>query len=106
MMPYVMSGLCLALAPAHAGTQALTYVEQTLILDGERRTVRVPEGYQLELLGRMDAPRMLTFSANGDLFAGSKSGKVYRLPPPYTGQSCWCSWAIIRTAWRSGRARF
>src|ERR1035437_6164533 len=85
-MPYAMSGLllCLALAPAQAGTQALTYVEQTLTLDGERRTVRVPEGYLLELLSRMDAPRMLTFSANGDLFAGSKSGKGYRLPPPYT----------------------
>jgi glucose/arabinose dehydrogenase len=27
---------------------------------------------------------MLTFAANGDLYAGSKSGKVYRLQPPYT----------------------
>jgi glucose/arabinose dehydrogenase len=32
----------------------------------------------------MDAPRMLTFAANGDLFAGSRSGKVYRLTQPYT----------------------
>jgi len=36
------------------------------------------------LLSHLDAPRMLTFAANGDLFAGSKSGKVYRLAPPYT----------------------
>ena len=86
MMRCVMFGLLLsfAITPAHAGTAALTYQDQTLTLDGERRTVRVPTGYRLELLSRMDAPRMLTFAANGDLFAGSKSGKVYRLPPPYT----------------------
>jgi len=76
--------LCLACAPAQAGTDALAYEDQMLTLDGERRTVRVPKGYRLELLSRMDAPRMLTFAANGDLFAGSRSGTVYRLPPPYT----------------------
>jgi glucose/arabinose dehydrogenase len=76
--------LCLATAPARAGSAALAYEEQTLAVDGERRTVRVPKGYRLEFLARMDAPRMLTFAANGDLFAGSQSGKVYRLPPPYT----------------------
>jgi len=76
--------LCLALAPAHAGVAVLVYQEQTLTLDGERRTVRVPKGYRLELLSLLDAPRMISFAANGDLFAGSRSGKVYRLPPPYT----------------------
>lgn len=82
--PGLLLLLCLAWAPAQAGTATLAYEEQMLTLDGERRAVRVPKGYQLELLGRMDAPRMLTFAANGDLFVGSKSGKVYRLPPPYT----------------------
>ena len=67
-----------------AGTNKLSYEDQALILDGKRRAVSVPKGYRLELLARMDSPRMLTFSANGDLFAGSRSGKVYRLPPPYT----------------------
>jgi len=76
--------LCTATAPAQAGTATLAYEEQALTLEGERRTVRVPTGYRLELLSRLDAPRMLTFAANGDLFAGSRSGKVYRLPPPYT----------------------
>jgi hypothetical protein len=75
---------CVASAPAQAGTQALSYEQQTLTVNGARRTVRVPKGYRLEWLGRMDEPRMLTFAANGDLFAGSQSGKVYRLPPPYT----------------------
>lgn len=76
--------LYLVAMPAHAGTDPLSYVEQTLTLDGIRRTVRVPHGYQLEWLTPLDAPRMLTFAANGDLFAGSRSGKVYRIPPPYT----------------------
>lgn len=76
--------LCLACASAHAGTATLVYEDQTLILDGKSRTVRVPKGYRLELLSGLDEPRMLTFAASGDLFAGSKSGKVYRLPPPYT----------------------
>jgi len=76
--------LCFVFAPARANTDALAYEEQTLTLDGERQTARVPKGYRLELLSRLDAPRMLTFAANGDLFIGSQSGKVYRLPPPYT----------------------
>ena len=78
--------LCLVMAPATAlaGTKVLDYEEQTLTVDGERRTARVPKGYRLEWLSRLDTPRMLTFAANGDLFAGSKSGKVYRLPPPYS----------------------
>jgi len=76
--------LCVQLSPALAGTGALTYQQQTLMVDGVQRTVRVPQGYRLEWLGKMDRPRMLTFAANGDLFAGSHAGKVYRLPPPYT----------------------
>jgi glucose/arabinose dehydrogenase len=76
--------LCFPPAPARADTEVLAYETQTLTLDSERRTVSVPKGYQLELLSRLDGPRLLTFSPNGDLFAGSKSGKVYRLPPPYT----------------------
>ncbi len=80
----LLAGGSVAAIPAHAGTGALAYEEQTLTVDGASRTVRVPKGYRLEWLGAMDAPRMLTFGVNGDLFAGSQSGKVYRLPPPYT----------------------
>ena len=70
---------------AQAATQSLAYHEQVLILDGERRSVQVPNGFGLELLtAALDGPRLLTFSANGDLFIGSKSGRIYRLPPPYT----------------------
>jgi len=87
LIPHAAPGLFLMLcvaAAAGADIQPLAYEEQTLGVDGEHRTVRVPKGYRLELLSHMDGPRMLAFAANGDLFAGSKSGRVYRLPPPYT----------------------
>lgn len=78
----LFSGLALA---AHAATDALVYENQTLVLDGARVQARVPKGYRLELLtSGLDGPRLLTFAPNGDLFIGSKSGKLYRLPPPYT----------------------
>ncbi len=70
--------------PAHGGMAALAFEQQVLMLDGKSISVRIPKGYQLELLSLMDTPRMIRFAANGDLFAGSKSGKVYRLQPPYT----------------------
>jgi glucose/arabinose dehydrogenase len=75
---------CVVQAPVQAGTDKLFYEDQTLTLDGKSRTVRVPKGYRLEFLSQLDEPRMLTFAGNGDLFAGSKSGKIYRIPPPYT----------------------
>ncbi len=70
---------------ALAGTEPLGYEEQSVALgDGQRATARVPKGYKLEFLAALDGPRLLTFAPNGDLFVGSKSGNVYRLPPPYT----------------------
>ena len=80
----LMMWLCLVLTAAYANTEPLAYQEQTLTLEGVPQIARIPKGYRLEFLVRLDAPRMLTFAANGDLFVGSKSGKVYRLPPPYT----------------------
>jgi glucose/arabinose dehydrogenase len=72
-------------AAALAGTEPLVYEQQVVTLAGERRTVRLPKGYRLELLSdSLNGARLLTFAGNGDLFIGSKSGKVYRLPPPYT----------------------
>ena len=77
--------LCMVSALALSGTEKLTYEDQAIVLSGQKQTARVPKGYRLELLtDALDAPRLLTFAANGDLFIGSKSGHVYRLPPPYT----------------------
>lgn len=89
-MPHKIRMACLlslvlsVLTPAHADTQTLRHELQTLTVDGTHREVRIPKGYRLEFLAHLDAPRMLTFAANGDLFAGSKSGNVYRLAFPYT----------------------
>ncbi|MDO9371246.1 MAG: hypothetical protein Q7U07_01445 [Gammaproteobacteria bacterium] len=66
----------------------LPYQKQAITVGREQRLAQVPQGHRLELLtGALEGPRLLTFSSNGDLFIGSKSGKVYRLPPSYTGHS-------------------
>ncbi|MEW6220621.1 MAG: sugar dehydrogenase [Thermodesulfobacteriota bacterium] len=70
---------------AHAGTTPLLRAEQRLALDDDAVTVQRPQGYRLELLtSRLQEPRLMTFGPGGELFIGSKSGAVYRLPPPYT----------------------
>jgi len=76
--------VCLSAPPVAADTAPLQYREQTLDLGGQQVVVRIPQGFKLELLtADLDAPRLLTFAANGDLFIGSRSGRVYRLAPPY-----------------------
>jgi glucose/arabinose dehydrogenase len=62
----------------------LSFHNEDLSIDGDRYTLSIPDGYRLEWLTKLDAPRLMTFLANGDLLIGSKSGKVYRLVPPYT----------------------
>jgi glucose/arabinose dehydrogenase len=72
-------------AATHADPDPLTYEEQTLVVAGTPRVARVPKGYRLSLVtDRLDGPRLMAFAHNGDLFIGAKSGKVYRLAPPYT----------------------
>jgi len=68
-----------------AGDTALIRDTQSVRLGkGQQAVAEVPRGYRLEYLAVLDGPRLLTFASNGDLFAGSKSGRIYRLPPPYT----------------------
>ncbi len=65
--------------------QVLEYRQQEITVEDFTRRVQLPAGYTLEILTtELDGPRLLSFAANGDLFIGSKSGKVYRLVPPYT----------------------
>jgi glucose/arabinose dehydrogenase len=65
--------------------QALPLQQQTLVLGGQQYSVNVPTGYVFELITTdIDSPRMLTFHPEGSLFAGSRSGKVYRIAPPYS----------------------
>ncbi|MEW6332251.1 MAG: PQQ-dependent sugar dehydrogenase, partial [Pseudomonadota bacterium] len=74
-----------AVPAVEAGDEPLAYEDQTIEVGGTRHIARVPKGYRLELLiDRLDGPRLPAFHDSGDLFIGSKSGKVYRVPPPYT----------------------
>jgi len=71
-----------------ASLRPVVLEQQNLSINGTDYSVKVPTGYQLELLtADLDQPRMLRFSDNGDLFIGSKSGAIYRLMPPYTTPS-------------------
>lgn len=82
---FVNALLIVAAAAAQAGTEPLEYAEQRFDADGTAVTVRLPQGYRLELLSDdLDRPRLLSFAPHGDLFIGSQSGRVYRVPPPYT----------------------
>jgi glucose/arabinose dehydrogenase len=83
---YTLCLACLLGAMYGAVAAAPEYRQQQLPLGGGvMQQVTLPAGYILELLTtKLDGPRLLTFAANGDLFIGSSSGKVYRLAPPYT----------------------
>ncbi|HEY9199494.1 MAG TPA: PQQ-dependent sugar dehydrogenase [Gammaproteobacteria bacterium] len=83
-MRAVCAVLHLAAATAVAGTAPLDYAERTFAADGAEVNVRLPADLELELLAKLDQPRLLSFAPNGELFVGSQSGKVYRLAPPYT----------------------
>ena len=78
-------GLLLLAVTASVYAAELNYRVQVLELDGERWEMRIPEGLELELLTTdLEQPRLMTFLPDGELLIGSRSGNVYRLPPPYT----------------------
>ena len=67
-----------------AAPEVLQYQQQQILFNNKKISLRLPVGYQLELLTDVpDAPRLITFADNGDMFLGSRSGKVYRLQAPY-----------------------
>jgi len=68
----------------YAASTPIQYEYQHILVEGSKQSVRIPAGYRLEILtDRLDRPRLMTFAKNGDLLIGSRSGRVYRLPPPY-----------------------
>ncbi len=73
------------MAPALAVDPAVIALEaRSISISGRTYTLQIPKGFELELLtDRLERPRMLTFHHNGDLFIGSRAGKIYRLEPPY-----------------------
>ena len=81
----VVVGLLACPVVSAANSETLVYEDQSLQVGRERHVVRIPRGYRVELLtDRLEGPRFMTFASNGDLLIGSRSGKLYRLAPPYT----------------------
>jgi glucose/arabinose dehydrogenase len=79
----ILAALCLFAISVQAHELQLHH--QDLTVSGKRWTLTIPTGMQLELLtDRLEQPRLMEFLPNGDLLIGSRSGKVYRLQPPYT----------------------
>jgi glucose/arabinose dehydrogenase len=78
----LLAMLCWSLV-AEGATQARQ--TQSLRVNGSTWQITLPAGMQLETLTtRLDGPRLMSFLPNGDLLIGSKSGKLYRLAPPYS----------------------
>lgn len=78
----LLAALCLFATAVHADEWRLH--EQELTVSGEVWTLTIPASMQLELLtDQLEQPRLMDFLPNGDLLIGSRSGKVYRLEPPY-----------------------
>ncbi len=78
----LLAVLCLYATTVHAEEWQLH--EQQLTASGEVWTLAIPAGMQLELLtDQLEQPRLLEFLPNGDLLIGSRSGKVYRMEPPF-----------------------
>ena len=76
--------LFLFLGPVRPEPAPLSYIQQALEIGGTAQVVTIPEGYRLEVLAtRLAGPRMLSFGKDAELFIGSKSGRIYRLIPPY-----------------------
>jgi glucose/arabinose dehydrogenase len=81
---FFMTAFVLLPTPAAADTSSLTYQQVEIRVGSRTQKARIPNGYRLEVLTeKLEGPRLLTFADNGDLFIGSKSGKVYLLSPPY-----------------------
>ena len=84
--PLIATLLCLCLTSVCTARPVMH--TQVLTITGKSWPVAVPEGLQLELLtDKLEAPRLMEFLPNGVLLVGSRSGKVFRLEPPYTQAS-------------------
>lgn len=79
----IISAWFLIFSSANGHNSPIHYDKQNFDVGGPSWKVIVPSGYRLELLVEMDKPRMLTKTDGDILLAGSSSGKLYRIRPPY-----------------------
>ena len=80
----VFAGLSPLASPLPAEVPELEHRAASVRVAGVDLPITVPSGYEVELLSRdLRGPRLLTFGPGQDLFAGSRSGNIYRLEAPY-----------------------
>ena len=85
-MVRVVYALCFLLAGAvgfTAPVMAEELVEQKIVLGTNEFTVRIPVGFELEILTTELAGPRVIHNHEGTLLVGSKSGSVYQLEAPY-----------------------
>ena len=77
-------GLSLLATKLSAEVPGIEYRVASVRVMGADLPITVPSGYEIELLSHdLRGPRLITFESGGDLFAGSRSGDIYRLEAPY-----------------------
>lgn len=76
-------GCLLALASCGPANAVVAPVAQSVTIAQYTFDIRLPEGWTLEFLAPLDAPRIIHVVGD-QLLIGSHAGKVYRLEPPYT----------------------
>jgi glucose/arabinose dehydrogenase len=72
--------LFLACAPS-ASAAGPVLVDGSVTIGGSAYDVRLPRGYRLEFLVNLLQPRFFVFGRSGEMFVGSRSGRVYRVDP-------------------------
>lgn len=81
----VMCALLATSVPVNGANAPLPLKMQRaeMTVDGRTWALDLPVNCSLETMARMDSPRLFTFDKDGTLIAGSSSGHIYRLSPPY-----------------------
>jgi glucose/arabinose dehydrogenase len=80
-----------AMLAATAGAQTLPLVRITLPLE----RITLPSGFTIELVARVPGAREMTFGANGTVFAGSPTGRVFAVSIDRSGSGERA--AVVRT---------
>lgn len=78
ILPLAMAGA------AHAEAQSSSASElRSVDVAGTEYRVNAPPGARVEKVAALDAPRLISFGIDGEMFISSQADKIYRLAPPY-----------------------
>lgn len=82
---YGLACLALTLAATAAAQEppAQDRALHSVDVAGTQHRVTAPAGVRVEKVATLDAPRLISFGADGEMFVGSNAERIYRLVPPY-----------------------